>query len=264
MKHWTDEELVLYYYQELDETNKRELSDALAKSEHLQARLDAISGLLDETLSRDIPRPDRHFNQRIMAGIYREHNKSKQAKTAPLRTHWLHKVTIGLQSMALGKAFASVLLVVIATATVFSLGRWSAEPGFNSKQNPIVHSSDQLDTQASQRVLYAGMLAHMEHSQRLLTRVSNADPDLQNNNADRAQVMDELIGFNRLYRRLAEQAGDYPLARVLEQNEALLIELNNMAPDSGDRSWRALEQRVEQSDLVFKLKVANRRLTQQL
>lgn len=264
MKHWTDEELVLYYYGELDESSAQQLRDALASNVDLRTRVEAIEQFLDHTISHDIPPPDRHFNQRIMAGIYREHAKGDQTHATPLRSRWREAFNVGMRGLAWRKAFASSLLVVAVTASVFYLGRWSAEPDVISNPDYTAQSADQFDTQTSQRVLYAGMRAHMEHSQRLLTRVSNADPDLQHNSADRQQVIDELIGFNRLYRRLAEQAGDHPLAQVLEQNEALLIELNNVAPGSSSQTWRSLEQRVNQSDLVFKLKVANRRLTQQL
>ncbi|GHA03899.1 hypothetical protein GCM10008090_11450 [Arenicella chitinivorans] len=261
MRHWKDQDLVLYYYGELDDSSALELRQALTNSSDIQARYHGIADFLTQQNIYEPPQPDHNFNQRIMAGIHQEHARQNQPAATPVKPNWLKRLSIGVQDSVWAKTLTTSLLVLAVTTAVFNLGRWSAEPSTSSSSEHIVQSSDQFDTQTSQRVLYAGMRTHMEHSQRLLTRVSNADPDLQRNTGDRQQVMEELIGFNRLYRRLAEQAGDYPLARVLEQNESLLIELNNVIPDSNDQTWRSLEQRVNQSDLVFKLKVANRKLS---
>jgi hypothetical protein len=103
----------------------------------------------------------------------------------------------------------------------------------------------------------------METSQRLLIRVSNgenADVDSET----RGQIVENLIGFNRVYRRLAEQSNDRALADVLQQVESMLLEISHTSgPDMGSQ-WNSIRERLDRSDLIFKLKVSNQKVSQEI
>jgi hypothetical protein len=110
--------------------------------------------------------------------------------------------------------------------------------------------------------LLTNVSSHIETSQRLLTLVSNGKDDPTGGIELRRQMLDELISFNRLYRRMAEQSNDTMLASVLQQTESVLLEINHTKSVIGE--WEKVRVRLQGTDLLYKLKVTDKKINREL
>ena len=67
---WSEESLILFFYDELEPMEATKLAQELTQSEELQKRYQAITEVLQYSLNTDIPRPSDQLNQNIMAAVY--------------------------------------------------------------------------------------------------------------------------------------------------------------------------------------------------
>ena len=261
MKQWTEEDLILYYYEELSRNEAQALREALSESKELSRQYQELCQLLGASLKQEVPEPDAGMNRRIMAEVNALHS---QQRMTPLETDSGTRAKKLLQWLGLnrhgGFAAAGMALAMLVVVT-FYLGRLSVEPVDNNiAEHQTTEQTVGFDDQASRRILLANLSTHMESSQRLLTMVSNGGSNLGDAMQARRQMVSDLIEFNRLYRRIAEQSNDTMLAALLQQMESLLLEINN----SDDTSeWNRIQQRLDDTDLLYKLKVTDNRIKQE-
>jgi len=267
MNKSTKDDLILFYYGELDHSQNKSIRQALADSASLQLEYAELCDFLDNKTTLEVPPPSDNFNQQIMTSIYQQVNVQPygniktQSKLSQL-IEWL----TGNQWHRLATASMAVMLVTVG---VFFLGRWSSLP----EQSLVIadNSSETIDSQASfsaeqsQRVLFSNVSSHLEMSGRLLTMVSNGNGELAEQIESRKNIIEELVALNRLYRRVAQQSGDKQLAGVLQQMESILIELNHIEsdPEKNDgqpAEFNTLRDRLEESDLIYQMKVTNKKL----
>lgn len=289
MKQWTEEDLIKLYYEELEPALALQIRQTMEQSSkqsvELKLEYDALCSMLDNALEDKVPEPSEGLNRRIMAAI----NAAESKKTmTPLVTPMVAKKTrsamteslaqkvsrylLGSREANLRPVFMLVLLVLVG---MFYLGRWSAAP----LESPMVYTEEpgvhieasgkperhyRLSSDASRRVLLTNVSSHIETSQRLLTLVSNGDGDLSTDLEPRRQMIEELISFNRLYRRIAEQSDDTMLANVLQQMESVLLEISHTERSENDTEWKKVRERLDDTDLLFKLKVTDNRINHQL
>jgi hypothetical protein len=140
------------------------------------------------------------------------------------------------------------VLMVAAFAAGRIWGRPAAEP-----------SARVVDDQSTnERLLRAEVEDHLERSQRVLAELVNADYELGAPIAgDRARAAD-LVAAGRLYRRSAEQMGDSEIGSLLEDLERVLVEVANGPPDTAPADLARLRQRIDDQDLVFRVRVVAR------
>lgn len=270
MKQWTEEDLILLYYQELDEKQEQELRQALtgssAESLALQSEYAAICANLDTCAEYVVPPPSSNLNHRIMEKI-RHQEIETLSSTQPSLAHKVSDFFATSLSGSLIKqsrpAFALVLLGLVG---VFYLGRFSVgEIDQTVVTNQVIDSSQSLrraQQDGSRRVLLSQVSSHIESSERLLRLVSNGGEDLSADIELRQQMINDLVSFNRLYRRLAEQSNDVLLSSVLQQMETVLLEISNTR--GGDAQWDKVRDRLQGSDLLFKLRVTDTKINREL
>jgi hypothetical protein len=259
MKQWTEQDLILLYYGELGTSRTRELNNAIKNSDTLRRDYNALCELLDHELCDKVPAPSSDLNHNIMARVKAQHAQQVSTKgrglpvmPSKLAWHWLRINRFG----RVAATTAAVLVVVMIT---FYLGRFSVMPENHqiTKSQPAT-VFDQTD---SQRMLIARVDSHIETGQRLFTLINNSNQESSIDIEARRQMVINLINFNRLYRRLAEKSGDARLAEVLQQMESVLIEFDN---SDGADSWKRVKQRLNDTDLLYKLKVTNSRLDREI
>ena len=94
----------------------------------------------------------------------------------------------------------------------------------------------------------------------MLVELVNADytsrPSLE---GDRARAAD-LVAAGRLYRRSAEQVGDAEIGNLLEDLERVLVEVANRPADEAPEELARLRQRIDDQDLVFRVRVVAREM----
>lgn len=240
MNKWTQEDLILYYYGELPEDQAKAVEQVLQNDPALKqsyADLTAVFALSDEL---DIPEPDSGFEQRMMAGLKPHIHQSKAKK----KRFWLFA---GRPFSQLATAMALVLVV-----GVFFLGRWSAVDD--------TPSGISLAEEDSQRILLQRLAQHLGSTDRMLTSLANGEAD--DLTQQRQETIQQLVTFNRLYRQVAESDDDRQLVELLSQMERVLLQLAHADASSEAEDFEQIRSRLADSDLLYKLRVTNKKLTQ--
>lgn len=292
MKQWTKEDLILFYYQELDDNRARQLNDALATSDQLNQEYEELCTLLGAVIDDDVPEPDVNLNQRIMAGIDALKSPARE-ETAIKKRGWIAtagfatKKIAGLKSRYFspdrwggltgnsfrGPSFATAsVAMALLIVGVFYLGRLSVDPIDSPNEKILIVQNDNIpssipyafDEQASRRILLTNVSSHLETGERLLTMVSNSEAGSKADIKSRRQMIDEMIGFNRLYRRAAERSNDRSLVNVLQQMEIVLLELYHTDDGADVEELNDIRSRLDASDLLYKLKVTNKKIDQEI
>ena len=106
---------------------------------------------------------------------------------------------------------------------------------------------------ARDRILLTTVADHLDQSQLALLELANGS-DSNGLDSDQARA-GELVAANRLYRQSASQAGEASLASVLDELERVLIEIANQPPDVTRRELREIRRRIDDEDLLFKIRV---------
>ena len=271
MKSWTRDDLVLFYYRELGESQSRELTIAIANSAQLKQEYKQICNVLDSAVSAEIPELSENLNQRIMTNIYEQ-----QVRTTPVaKAHSKRGILSSLRNHLTEIFFtdqwrycatASIAIAVVM-AGVFYMGRISVESEsivIEQAGAPEVGAQYAFDDQASHRILLTSVSSHLESGGRLLTQVSNGAEGAEVDLPAREQMLEQMIAFNRLYRRAAERSSDGTLVSVLQQMENVLLELYHADDAVNDAGLKGIRSRLDNSDLLFKLKVTNKKISQEI
>jgi hypothetical protein len=238
MKTYTDDDLVLLFYGEHDDSVA--IREALAADPELRARFEALESVLSAV---DLPVPERPegYGARVWARLHPRLEK---------RSFWSFLGTFLLKPR-LAWAAAALLLVVAG----FVAGRFW----------PQTQVAQTLPEPARDRILSGAVAGHLESSERLLVEVANAsageageDLDLS---AERAWAQD-LLEANRLYRQSARHGGRKRLATLLDELEPFLLELAHATDESSPEEMQALRDRIEEQALLFKVRILGERLEQ--
>jgi hypothetical protein len=129
-------------------------------------------------------------------------------------------------------------------------------------QRPVAESSPGAadDRSMSERLLRAEVEDYLERSQRVLAELVNANYEVGGPIAgDRARAAD-LVASGRLYRRSAEEIGDSEIGTLLEDIERVLVEVANGPVDISPGELARLRQRIDEQDLVFRVRVVAREI----
>ncbi len=237
--HLTDEELLLDFYDEgtaIDRTRVRTHLEQCEECRGLDQELRAVLTAVDTT---PITEPPSGFEREMWARI---------EPLLPIRQPWDARWRWMMPRFAVA-ASIGVLLV-----GAFAAGRVWDGPAPSSTDVAVV------DAATPQRLLRAEVEDHLERSQRMLVELVNADytsgPSLE---GDRARAAD-LVAAGRLYRRSAEQVGDAEIGTLLEDLERVLVEVANGPADAAPQELARLRQRIDDQDLVFRVRVVAREM----
>ena len=99
---------------------------------------------------------------------------------------------------------AAAAVRVVAFATVFTFTRPDPTPA-----GPMTASTQEPPAKANASPYENGLKYHLASTERRLASLNEATPE------ERAQLVETIIGQNRLYALAAERAGEPQLARVL-------------------------------------------------
>ena len=231
VKHLTEEQLVSHYYGDLD--NPLEAVKHLESCDACRVRFAALDSDLSLMKAASIPDRPEDYGRRLWQRL------QPRLLDAAVRTRptWF---VFPQWKLA---AAAALLLVAGFVAGRFGPGRQAPLP------EPVSEA-------ARSRILMATVADHLDQSQRALLELANESdagaPD--DSSADQARA-GELVVANRLYRQSASQAGEASLASVLDELERVLIEIANQPPDVTRRELREIRRRIDDEDLLFKIRV---------
>lgn len=259
MKQWTEHELTLFYYDELPQQVRTDLLDAMSNDDKLAQQYTQLSDFLDQQLTLEVPPPSEQLDQRIMAGIYQQVEKdlldSAASQNRPAKVRFW-------SNWQWGKIVGTAVPICFVALGTFYLGRLSVdnEPLVANNTGQTTIGSEQNLEFDTKQVLVGKLSQHLQSTDRLLTQVSNSDTENSMQIEQRHQAIEDLVALNRLYRRVAEQNGDKQLAHMLQQMEQILLSLKNTSPEQQPQQWEHLRSRIDDSDLLFRMRVTEKTL----
>ena len=236
--HLTDEELLLDFYGESTASDRGRVRGHLEQCEECRALDHELRTVLTAVDTAPVTEPPSGFEREMWARI---------EPLLPVRRTW----RTGWHGLMPRLAVAACVGVLMVAA--FTAGRmW---------QRPVPDFDRTIGSRSlSERLLRAEVEDHLERSQRVLAELVNADYEVGGPIAgDRARAAD-LVASGRLYRRSAEQFGDSEIGSLLEDIERVLVEVANGPADMSPGELTRLRQRIDDEDLVFRVRVVAREI----
>lgn len=229
MSHLTEEQLILHYYGEPDAAG---VQAHLSECAQCQREYDELRQVLLLTSKLDVPERPQSYGERV----WRQLEPRLQQKRS-----WWPQWLVPRQ-MAVVAAVASLMFVA------FLVGRYGARPEPGPVRNARVE-------QRRKAFMLATVRDHLDRSQRVLLEISNtsgADLPVEHEDAE------ELLTDTRLFRQAMSRSGDPALQEVFDELELVLTEAAHASPDE----QAELRKRIEEHDLLFKVRVLSARLEQ--
>jgi len=233
MKHYGEDDLILYYYGEAH--RQAEIERHVGECRDCFTSYRTIAGTLSLVVEPAIPERTDRYGLEVWQRI--RHQLPEQ--DAPWWIAWLRWDRIAL-------AGAAAALVIAA----FVAGLWSRP----QPARPASLQATDMPADSGARVRMAAISDHLERSERVLL-------DLLNAGAGTIDVRDEqvwaadLVGANRLYRQAALRAGDTMVASVLDDLERNLLDIVHGPSKLTPADLEQLRVRLDAAALLFKVRV---------
>ncbi len=227
--HPTEEQLVLYYYGDTQETP--EMASHLDACAECRDGYQALQRVLNSVDSLPVPERESGYESRVWQGL------------VPLlkpRQPWYRQWS-GWKPLMIA---ASMALLLVAA---FLAGR-TLKPPARETMADAAHLRE--------RVLLVALGAHLERTKVMLVELANAQSvggqvDISFEQETAARLLDA----NRLYRQTALNAGNYQITALLEELERVMVELAHSPASIPEQQLEDLRSRMEERNLLFKVKV---------
>ena len=234
-EHPSEDDLVLLFYGDIDPTEEKALTahvDACAVCQPLWQEIRITLRAVDAAA---VPEPPADFERVMWARVQRELDDI----VIPSAPWYVVRRWLPAGAMA-----AIVVALLVANRS------WSGPAG--EATAPVT-----ADAAASQpeRALLVAMDDHLERSELLLVEVMNAPADNVLRPGFERGTADDLLWSGRLYRQTATHTGNVHLAAMLEDLEAVLVEIARSPRALRAQDMTALRTRIEEDDLIFKVRV---------
>jgi hypothetical protein len=260
MKHLTEEDLVLYRYEESPDPDgvARHLATCADCRTHL-ATLDRLFAAMDAR----VPEPGPAYERETWARI-----QDRLAAEPP--APWsLRRWLAGASSRSIGHwVMPQVALAACVTLLLVGIawfGGHSSAPAPGAQPTVAVHTTapaepremPQTAEEIRNRVLLAAVGDHLQRAELMLTEFNNTDShrgviDL----TDEQAWAEDLVNENRLYRRSAADAGDQDqVVAVLDDLERTLLEVAHAPTETTPEQLERLRMRIGTQDVLFKVRV---------
>ncbi len=236
MNHLSEEQLILHYYGEDDDTPA---GDTLAAERHLEECGDCRS--LYTSLQRvlnvvdGLPVPERSADYGAQVWQRIEHRLGSRRRTFWMPNPWWR--------WAAACAACAALMV-----TAFLAGR--SYPRHNQPGQMAA-----ADPQIGERVLLVAVGDYLERSQMVLIELTNADPKDSLDISAEQQRAGDLVSETRLYRQTAARTGDTRITGVLDELERVLVDITHAPSNMTPSQMEELRQRLEAEGILFKIRV---------
>jgi hypothetical protein len=237
MNHLSEEQIVLHYYGDAEESSEVELH--LAACPDCRAEFARVQSMLRQIEPMEVPEPSAGFEVKTWLNV----RDRLPEKGGLLRRLFFPKIFGSQQKWALAGAMAVLL------AAAFLAGRFWPRPG-----QPI--AQQQQPSQVNpQRVILVAVGDHLERSQMLLVEIMNADTKGPINFSSEQAEARELLDSNHLYRVSTQQAGDPQVARLLDQLGRVLAEIANSPAEVSQGDLEQVRHTIQSEGLLFKVRV---------
>lgn len=233
--HPPDDDLVLLFYGELPENAQTCLRAHMAECPECRASYNALTRTLHLAGTFQAPDPGPDFESRVWTHVAPDVNGARR---------------LALSRWRLGALAAS--LVVLAGGAWL----WSNRAPDQSVPAPVADSIVEVTPgrEARERVLLAAVDAHLVQTEMLFVELLNAPAEESESFSYARTTADDLVASGRLYRETARDTGASQLVTMLDELEPVLVEVARSGDETNPRDIRALRGRIEQDDLLFKVR----------
>lgn len=245
MKHFSEDQLVLYYY---GEGRKRaDVERHLDSCAQCSAVYRDISSTLAMIATPEAPPRGDQYGLEVWQRIRHQLPERDQ----PWWSAWFR-----MDRLALAGA-AAVLLVA-----AFVAGRWwSYAPAAPTRPAVTQTAASGSSTgDARQRILLTSVADHLDRSERVLTDVMNAPA--RSDISTEQRWAEDLLTTSRLYRQDAIEAGEQSIANVLDDLERSLLEIVHSPSRISAADLEQIRRRIDAAALLFKVRVMSDDLRQ--
>lgn len=239
-EHPGEDDLVLLFYGDTGPEEERQMTAHLENCVTCQPVWQQIRTTLAAVDAAAVPEPPADFERVMWARV-----QGALEGMSPARTPWW-----SLRHLAPAGALAAVLLAMLV------IGRyWPVTIPADVAVNHAQAVPASAPASQSERALLVAMDDHLERSELLLVEVMNASVDDAARQEFERETADDLLSSSRLYRQTATHTGNVQLASMLEDLEAVLVEIARTPRQLRQQNLSALRTRIEQDDLIFKVRV---------
>ncbi|HKB09086.1 MAG TPA: hypothetical protein VKD69_00480 [Vicinamibacterales bacterium] len=246
MKHYSEDDLTLYYYGEA--RRPADIEKHLDLCAPCTSRYQEIAGTLALIAAPEVPERGDQYGLEVWQRI--RHQLPEQ-ETPSWQTLWATLARVD----RLGFAAAAAVLLLAA----FVAGRVWQQQATPSPAPPIAADAGSPAAPAAaandgrQRILLTSVADHLDRSERVLTDIMNA-PDRGNISTEQ-QWAEDLIDANRLYRQDAAAVGEQSIADVLDDLERSLLEIVHSPSTVRAADLEQIRRRIDAATLLFKVRV---------
>ncbi len=239
MNHIHEDLLIAFVLDEVEPGTRADAELHLAGCERCRTDAEEIRRVLRAAASDEVPERGADYGARVWARLEPrlpadERRRSRWADARP----WL-------------AAAAAALLAVSA----FVIGRWSGAPVEPTRGSAALHDVSTDPRSVRERVVLAAVGDHFERAERALVELAHTtDEGTVDISAEQAWAR-QLLDANRLYRQSLQDPASPALSDLLGELEPILLELVNSPSRLSEPELRALQARIEERSLVFKLRV---------
>jgi hypothetical protein len=229
MNHYTEEELILFYYEESD--HSVEIERHLVDCERCRGIHHAIREDLTKIGDLPLPATESHYARQVWEAI--EPRLESGPIKAPISSSRNWRVPLA--------AAASLILVVTSLWIGYRSG--------------VRNGGEIIDQEIRRQALMTAVSLHLQSSERLLVELSNLDRGPGIDLAGPQRRAASLTSTNRLYRRTADLHGETELSALLDELERALLDVANAPERITPAEFNGLWSRIERSGLLIKLRL---------
>jgi hypothetical protein len=230
MNHLTEEQFVLYYYGEGDDSPA--VREHLDGCEACRSEYAALQRVLNVVDTAPVPERAAEYGAQVWSRL--------QPAMGSRRARWMSPIFWPVRHWGMAAGVAALMVAA------FLAGRFYPGP------RPAQQASA---GQVRERVLLVAVDDHLERSQMVLVELENAKPGEALNFASERERAGDLVAANRLYRQTAARTGDTRVSSVLDELEPLLVEIANGPAELTPDAVEKLQQRIAAGGILFKVRV---------
>jgi len=241
MKHYSEDDLTLYYYGEsrrrLGGGGRDAIEQHLAECAACAHTYRDIAATLAMIETPDVPERGDQYGLEVWQRIRHQ---------LPERGGHGWSAWFRFERLTFVAAAAAIAIVA------FVAGRWSprevAHDGVRLASSTLAERSGER-----KRILLTAVADHLDRSDRLLTDILNtsASTDI----STEQQWADDLLATSRLYRQDAIDAGETSIASVLDDLERNLVEIVHSPSNISAADLEQLRRRIDAAALLFKVRI---------
>lgn len=238
MKHYGEDDLILYFYGEA--RHRAAIERHLASCAACAAAYRDLAGTLALVSIPDAPERGDQYGLEVWQRI---------RHTLPEREPRWWLAWFGADRLAIVAAAACLIVAAFAAGRMW--------PQTATPAGPVVSSTAPTTSPAGrtvrERILIASVADHLDRSERVLTDIMNAPA--QGNISAEQRWATELLDASRLYRQDAMDLGEQSVAAVLDDLERSLVEIVHSPATISAADLEQMRRRIDAATLLFKVRV---------